>query len=165
MREVLGEGLALGVPALLLVGGVAVVFMRLTPYFLTAVFEHHVLQEAGSQPLGRRLQGPALLPELYCGPAGGGGAGGVGGALRVARRGKALETLPLWQFPTALVFLVLTRPVFLRHLTYLAPAMMALAALPLWSLLRGQWQVWRPAEGGMGRDSTPTVGLEGGVWC
>jgi 4-amino-4-deoxy-L-arabinose transferase-like glycosyltransferase len=156
-REVLREGLALGVPALLLVGGVAVVFMRITPYFLTAVFEHHVMQEAELS----RWQAIVKALEMYriyvMSQPVAMGLVALGG-IAVLRRGKALETLALWQMPTALVFLTFTRTLMLRHMTYLSPAMTTLAAVALWSLLCGDWRVWEPGAG-LGGQGGPALGL------
>ena len=146
-REVLGEGLALGVPALLLVGGAAVVFMRITPYFFTAVFEHHTMQGAALSRWQTILKGLRFYQSYIVGQpiAAGLAVLGAMAVLRhssVARRGQAIETLVFWQVPTVLAFLGLTRPLLSHHLAYLVPAVATLSAISLWLLLRGHWRIW-----------------------
>ncbi len=147
-KEVWSEGLALGIPAVVLVGTVALIFTGITPYFFIAVFEHHVLQGANLshwQTIVKTLrfyQGQIVGQPVVLGLA-------VVGAISGMRREKAITALMLWQLPTALVFLALTRSLLPRHLTYLAPAVTTLAGVALWPLLRGHWRIWDPraAEG------------------
>ena len=146
LREVWSQAWALGTPALLLVGAVAAVFTRITPYFFTAVFEHHVLQGANLTHWQAIVKALRFYREQMVGQPAMLGLAAIGAAW-VLRRGRAIETLALWQAPTVLVFLALTRSLLPRHLTYLVPATTTLAATALWPLLRGCWRIWEPAAG------------------
>ncbi len=139
-RQVLCQGLALGLPVLLVAGTVALVFSLAAPYFVSAVFRHHTMQGAELGLLQRAAKALrfywdyiAVQPLAV--------ALAAAGAFLLLRRGKALASLPLWQAPTALVFLLLSRELFVRHLTYLAPVVATLAAVALLSLWR--WAAWR----------------------
>ncbi len=139
--KVLRQGLALGLPPLLIVGAVALFFYRLTPYFFTAVFEHHTMQGAGMGLLGRLAKGLRFFREyawyqpvlvLL-----------IGWGAFSLRRGRTLSALWLCQLPTALSFFALTRSLMTRHLTYLEPALATLIALALVGLVQGRWRLWR----------------------
>ncbi len=128
--RVLRQGLALGIPALLLVGAAALIFTALTPYFFTAVYEHHAMLGAGT-PLVERTRRALELYRDYVGQqwlavllAG----LGVG---IVLRRQRALASLFVWQVPTALVFMALSRESYVRHLVYLAPTLVTLMAVAI----------------------------------
>ncbi len=135
LKVVLWQGLALGLPAVLLVGVVGLVFMRITPYFFTAVFEHHTMQGAG-MPLVERARRALILYRTYL-------AGqplavllaAVGVGLALKQR-KTLPALLVWQLPTALVFVVLSRDLVPRHLTYLAPVLVTSVGLAIAELLK-----------------------------
>jgi hypothetical protein len=65
------------------------------------------------------------------------------GAIALGARRSALQTLPAWPLPTALLFLLMTRPLMPRHLAYLVPGAVTLMAVALCALLRGEWRLWR----------------------
>ncbi|MHB0859412.1 MAG: ArnT family glycosyltransferase [Anaerolineae bacterium] len=133
-RTVLGQGLALGLPVLFTVGAVALVFDRLEPYFFTAVFEHHAMQgdqltlwgqlgKAGLFYLDFMRSRPlaTVLAAL--------------GAYLLVRRKEGGSLLLVCQLPTVLAFIPLSRSLMPRHLTYLAPVLVTLAAYALVQLL------------------------------
>ena len=151
-QEVLCEGLVLGIPAVLVVVVVAAIFGRVAPYFITAVIEHHVMQGANLSHWEAIVKALLLYQSYVVGQPVVVGLAvlGVMAVLRrslVLQRGKAIQTLALWQVPTVLAFMLLTRPLMLRHLAYLAPAITTLVALALWRLLQGCWQMWKPDVG------------------
>ena len=103
-RSVLREGLALGLPALILVGAMAVLFTYLTPYFFTAVFEHHTMQGATLAAAERLRKGiDYYRAYIQSQPFAIGLA--VFGAWLALRRDRALPSLLVCQAPTALLFL------------------------------------------------------------
>lgn len=147
-KEVLREGLALGLPALVLVTIVAGILAMMTPYFFTAVFEHHMMQGTQLSALqtiskglrfywGNIVSQPVVLVLALWG----------GIAVFWPRRPvpPVLWSLLLWQLPTALAFLVISRSLHARYLSYLAPAITTLAAVASLPLLRGEWRLWRVA--------------------
>ncbi len=139
LKPVLQEGLALGLPALLLMGAVGVLFTGVSPYFLTAVFEHHTMQGAGMDAGERIVKALSFFREYFL----------LHPALVLLaawgtaslRHEKAPRWLLAWQLPTALFFFVISRSLLYRHLTYLAPATATLAALALVALVSGQWRL------------------------
>ncbi len=142
LKKVLRQGVALGLPAALLLGTVALVFYRLSPYFFTAVFEHHTMQGAGLSLPDCIRKGLAFyrrsflhqpLAVLLA----------AAGVLLLRRRG--LPWLMVCQLPTALAFLFLSRSLMLRHWTYLVPAGATLMAVTLDRLLDAPWlrQPWQ----------------------
>ena len=135
LPQALRTALALGIPALAITAVTALVFTRISPYFITAVFEHHTMQNARLTLLQRAGRAFALygqcivaqpLTAILC----------LGGAFLLLRRDKAQRSWPAWQLPTALSFVVLSRDLFVRHMTYLAPAVGTLVAVGL----LGLWQ-------------------------
>jgi len=142
-RRVWNQALALGLPALILAGGVALVFQILSPYFLTAVLEHHLMQGEQLSMLQRFTKAMSFYWQyieseplaIVLAAVGAGWLLGPG-QRTAGRRMSALETLLIWQLPTALSFVVLSRQLMPRHLTYLAPALTTLAAVALSRLLQ-----------------------------
>ncbi|MGQ9683502.1 MAG: ArnT family glycosyltransferase [Anaerolineae bacterium] len=139
LSAMLRHGVALGLPAALVVGVVAAVFYRITPYFIVAVLEHHTMQGAGLTLLERLGKGLRFFREyawyqpvlvLLFG----------WGAFSL-RRQKPLATVLAWQVPTVLSFFVLSRSLMTRHLTYLEPTFATLMALALMGLLQGRWRL------------------------
>jgi 4-amino-4-deoxy-L-arabinose transferase-like glycosyltransferase len=148
LRQAVSQGLALGLPALLLVGLTAAIFSSITPYFGTAVFEHHTMQGAG-MALAARVSKAFALYQRYANEQPPAMLLAVLGTCLVLYRRKALPTLLLWQVPTACAFALLSRELMVRHLTYLAPTLVTLMAVALVQLLSVQralpaWRaVWR----------------------
>ncbi len=140
-RSVLLQGLALGLPAVALVGAVGAVFYHITPYFLVAVFEHHTMQGAGMPVAQEVLKTLAFYKSSFLFQPLLALLALLGAATQ--RRGKALPSIMFWQLPTMLSFFALTRSLMSRHLTYLAPAVACLAAVAVVQLLRGRWRLWR----------------------
>ncbi len=137
-RRVLAQALALSTPAAVLAGAAALIFTRASPYFFTAVFEHHAMQGAQLTVVQRLRKAlrfywdyaagqPLVMVLAAC------------GAWSLLRRGRALPSLFIWQIPTALAFLVLSRQLLARHLTYLSPALATLMAVAVLGLVRGRW--------------------------
>jgi len=140
-RLVLQQSLALGIPALLLVGTVAAVFMHITPYFFTAVFEHHTMQDAQLTKMqcvikALRLYGDYAVDHPLA------VALMALGALSLLRQREALPALFVWQVPTVLSFTLLSRSLAAQHLTYLAPTIATLVVAALLPLLQRGWRLW-----------------------
>ncbi len=125
--------LALGVPAVLVAGGVMSAFLLLVPNTYTAVFGHQLMQ--GSQ-LSRwdvfwkglefyRVYFARYAPLLVF---------SLPMAVVVWRRGSR-ATLLAWQLPTLILFILLSRELWPRHLVYLAPAFVGLWAMSLEPML------------------------------
>ncbi len=135
-REMLTQDLVLGLSALLVAGVAALIFGRVTPYFFSAVFEHHMMQGAG-MPLAERARKAIDLYRSYVlGQPVAVTLAGVGAIVTLWRR-RALPSLLLWQVPSAATFMVVSRPLILRHLSYLAPTLatlVAVALLKLWEM-------------------------------
>ncbi|MGQ9683867.1 MAG: glycosyltransferase family 39 protein [Anaerolineae bacterium] len=133
-RHVLRSALALGIPALVITVAIAAIFTRLTPYFFTAIFEHHTMQHAELTLLQRarnalRLYRTSAAAQPLM------AALTLGGVFLVLRHQKALPSWPVWHLPTVVSFVVLSRPLYQRHLTYLVPeaaTLVALVVLWLW---------------------------------
>ena len=161
--QVWRQGVALGLPALLLLSVVAAIFYRATPYFFVAIIEHHTMQGAQLSMLQVVAKGLRFFWEYATGHLVLLILAGVG-AFALLRQHKALPTVLVWQLPTVLSFLVLSRELAERHLTYLSPALTGLAALALVPLFQGQGQ-WLPRrwmsllgpEGAWGRRLLPVV--------
>ncbi|MCW5850644.1 MAG: glycosyltransferase family 39 protein [Anaerolineae bacterium] len=123
----------LGLPAVLVAGGVMGVFLLVVPETWTAVFGHQLMQ--GSQlsrwdvlVKGIEFYGvyftqyaPLLVFALPM-------------AVQVWREGGR-RTLLAWQLPTLIAFILLSRELWPRHLVYLAPALVGLWALSLEPML------------------------------
>ncbi len=127
-KQALREGLALGLPAFLVVGGAAAIFTCATPYFSTAVLGHHTMQGAGMS-LARRAKRAATLYRSYVNGQPLAAALAAVGAWCVLRQRRALSSVAVWLLPMALGFVVLSRGLLLRHLTFLAPALATLVAV------------------------------------
>jgi len=120
-RGAIADLLALGLPGALLVGAVMGGFLWLTPETYTAVLGHHLMQGRELtrwQVIVKNIEfywrtlnwHAALIAALPL---------GILAARRLApRRGW----LVVWQLPTILAFLVLSRQLWARHLVYLLPA-------------------------------------------
>ncbi|MHB1294974.1 MAG: ArnT family glycosyltransferase [Anaerolineae bacterium] len=137
-RLVLRQGLALGLPVLLIVGGVALVFYGLEPYFITAVFEHHTMQGEKLTLFSQLAKVARFYVDFIISRPVASGLAALGAYL-LLRRGKGAPRLLIWQLPTALAFLPLSRDLMPRHFTYLAPVLVALAAYALVWLTSRPW--------------------------
>ncbi len=135
LQQTLRKGLALGAPAALLAGTVALLFARIAPYFYTAVFEHHTMQGAG-MPLAERARKALVLYREYISDQWLMVALAALGAGLLLWKDRGLRTLFAWQVPTALGFMLLSRDLAQRHLIYLAPALATFAAVSLVGLLQ-----------------------------
>ena len=145
-REV-RHALWLVIPCVLLGGLTAGFFLLLAPNFLSAVLGHHLRQ-------GRQLSAwqvafkslrlywdtcrtqPILVSLALV------------GAIRSLRGRRRLASIFVWQLPTALAFLLLSRDLQARHLVYLVPSLAALVAIgldPLWGSGQHSWRgaAWR----------------------
>lgn len=136
-RDAARIGLTVGLPFVAIVAVILGTFVALTPETLGAVLGHHLRQGQGmpaTQVIAKALglywdyvrHQPAYV------------ALGLGGALLTLRGERGVARVYAWQLPTALAFLVLTRDLQARHLTYLVPALAALGGLAadrLWAAL------------------------------
>ena len=124
------SALWMGIPCALL-GGLAVgLFLLLAPNFLSAVLGHHLRQGRQLTCWQVVLKGLKLYWD-YC-------RGqpivmflALIGALRSLRSRGRLASIFVWQFPTALAFLLLSRELQTRHLVYLVPSLAVLSAIGL----------------------------------
>lgn len=144
-RDMWVTGLWLGAPAIAIVGLATLLFSIWAPGFIAAVLGHHLRQGSGT-PLPEVLRkGLGLYRDAVRGQPAFMALAALGAILALRERG--LGRLFVWQAPTALVFLAITRDLQERHLTYLMPSLAALAGLALaqlgaW-LHRGRWPVLR----------------------
>lgn len=139
--------LAVGVPFALVVGGMTIAFSAVAPGFLAAVLGHHLRQGSGT-PLPQVIRkglglfyDVARAQPIYLSLA-------ALGVYFAWRHTDPLGRLFVWQLPTALVFLFITRELQERHLTYLAPSLAALGGLALSEMYRrtaGAGATWRKA--------------------
>jgi hypothetical protein len=136
-RHLWRTGLTVGLPFAAVVAAILGTFMALTPETLGAVLGHHLRQGQGMpilQVIAKAfgLYGDTVRHQpVYVALA-------LGGALLSVRRGERVARVYAWQLPTALAFVLLTRDLQPRHLTYLVPAQAALAGLAvdrLWAAL------------------------------
>ena len=150
------RALWMGIPYALLGGLTAGLFLILAPNFLSAVVGHHLRQ--GSQLTAWQVTLKALKlfwdysraqPILM--------ALAVLGALRSFRGSHPLASIFVWQVPTALGFLLLSRDLQGRHLVYLVPSLAVLVAIGL----EGLWGSKRPDWRGLAWRSTLVVLLLG----
>ena len=137
-RQVLRQGVALGLPALAIVGATVAFFSFLTPRFWPAIFEHHTMQGAGMALLARTRKALALYRDYFLAQPLMIVLAAVGACLALRQR-RALSSFWVWQVPTVLAFCLFSRSLMPRHLTYLAPAIVTLAAWPLLRLIRKGW--------------------------
>jgi len=141
------SALWMGVPCALL-GGLAVgLFLLLAPNFLSAVLGHHLRQGRQLTPWQMVLKGLKLYWD-YCRAQPILMFLALIGAIRSLRGRHRLASIFVWQFPTALAFLLLSRELQARHLVYLVPSLAALTAIgldPLWGSRRLGWRAlaWR----------------------
>ncbi len=149
--EVFREALALGLPVLVIVGTVTAVFMSITPYFLTAVIGHHLMQGAQLTLLQRVIKALFFFRDSTVGQVGVVLLLSLGAIAtiwpRVASRSNSLRSLPVWQLPTVLSFMWLSRPLYPRHLVYLVPSVTTLVGGALLLLFKGEQSLWRPWGG------------------
>ena len=132
MRRV---GSQVGLPFLLVAAGITGLFQMLAPDFLALVLGHHLRQGSGT-PFGT-VVGKALMlywdfvrvQPVYATLA-------AVGLLFSTRARHRMGLVFICQVPTALAFLLMTRDVQERHLTYLVPSIAAGAALGLESIWR-----------------------------
>lgn len=139
-RAILLDGLAAGLPCVLVVGAGLGLFAYIAGADLVyaAVIGHHTRQGAGTPAIQVLSSGLAFFGAflrqnnnalLVC------VALAVAATAWPARDRRAL--LFGWQLPTALIFLLLSREKYPRHLVYLMPALATLFALGLQGLLDG----------------------------
>jgi hypothetical protein len=143
------KALWVGVPFALLGGVTASFFLLLAPDFLNAVLGHHLQQGRQLTQWQVVLKGLKVYwdycraePVLIC--------LALVGTLRSLRARSHLAPIFVWQLPTALAFLFLSRELQARHLVYLVPSLAALAAIgldPIWASGRHAWGAlaWRSA--------------------
>lgn len=121
-RALVGDLAALALPGALLVAGVMGAFRALTPETYVAVLGHHLMQGADQSWQAVLRKNLSFYwrtlnwhtPILVWLPL------AVAATRRLApRRGWVV----LWQIPTLLAFLFLSRTLFARHLVYLLPAL------------------------------------------
>lgn len=112
----------------------AIAFSIVSPEFIKAVLGHHLMQGSGTPWLEVVTKGLALYwdyvktqPLFFLLAA-------VGGWRSF--QGRPGERVYLWQVPTALAFLAMTRGLQGRHFTYVVPSLAALASLGLLYLVR-----------------------------
>jgi hypothetical protein len=150
-RAVGREALWLGGPFLLVVGLLTAIFLHYSPHFVADVLGHHLRQGSGTPfaevlAKGLRLYRDfAVAQPLFLALAG----LGVVTSLRWGRRDGWLMACML---PTALAFLLMSRDLQARHLTYLVPALGLLASQALvtgWRWLSGDGGWLRVALGGL----------------
>ena len=145
-REV-RSALWMGVPCALLGGLTVGFFLLLTPDFLRDVLGHHLRQGRQLTPWQVALKGLKLYWDYFRAQpilillA-------VIGAMRSLRSRYHLASIFVWQLPTALAFLVISRELQARHLVYLVPSLAALTAIgldSLWGSRRLGWGAlaWR----------------------
>ena len=136
-RDTVCTGLTVGLPFVAVVAVIFGAFVALTPETLGAVLGHHLRQGQGMPVLQVVAKALGLYWDyvrhqpVYV-------ALGLGGAILSLRRARGVARVYAWQLPTALVFLLLTRDLQARHLTYLVPALAALGGLAvdrLWAAL------------------------------
>jgi len=143
------NALWMGVPFALLGGVTAGVFLLLAPDFLNAVLGHHLRQGRQLTAWQVVLKGLKLYwdtcraqPILVL--------LALVGAHRSLRARHPPASFFVWQLPTALAFLLVSRELQPRHLVYLVPSLAALAAIgldPIWGSRRHGWRAltWRSA--------------------
>jgi hypothetical protein len=131
-RETVANGLAFGLPLLLVVALIAGIFSLAVPGFWNLVLGHHLAQGgdlAADEVLGNKLGlfwryldlYPVFVPLALL-------SSGVGMARKDSRARWA------WQIPTVVAFLLLSRELGGRHFMYLLPALSLQAA---WLLAEG----------------------------
>ena len=132
-RDMLHTGLQLGIPFVLVVGAISGLFLSLTPNFVVAVLGHH-LKQGGGTPFAQVLRKGLKLYWEFAWTQPAYALLAIAGLLASLRAKKPLTRIFACQVPTALAFLLMTRDLQGRHLTYLVPSMAALTALGLGSL-------------------------------
>jgi hypothetical protein len=148
-NQELRNALWVGIPFAVVGGMMVVPVFLLAPNFLDAVVGHHLQQ-------GRQLtRWQVLLKGLrlywdYCRAQPILILLALMGALRSLRSRHRLASIFVWQLPTALAFLFLSRDLQARHLVHLVPSLAALAAIALdsiWGSERHGWGslTWRSA--------------------
>ncbi len=151
---VVRQAVTLALPGLLLLGLATALLSWAAPPFLSATLLHHTMQGAGMAWM-ERLRKMLSFYELSAQHHHIALLAAAVGVVVLFRRGSTLATVLFWQFPTLLGFALLSRQLYPRHITYLAPALSALAATgiwwlwqtPLWNRLlgAGQRRLWRRA--------------------
>ncbi|MGM0401990.1 MAG: ArnT family glycosyltransferase, partial [Chloroflexota bacterium] len=125
-HAILTTGLYIGLPFLIIVGGITGLFSVLTPNFLDAVLGHHLRQGSGT-PLVQTVKKGLQLYWEYISVQPVYALLSLVGIFVTARDKDRLGNLFIWQVPTALSFLSITRGLQGRHFTYLIPSFAALA--------------------------------------
>lgn len=146
-RLAMRSALWMGIPCVLLCALAVGLFSLLAPRFLSAVVGHHLRQGRELARWQVALKGLRLYWE-YCRAQPVLMLLALMGALRSLRSRDRLGSVFVWQVPTALAFLLLSRDLQARHLVYLVPSLAALTAFvldTLWASGRRGWgaQAWR----------------------
>jgi hypothetical protein len=139
----------MGVPFALLGGATAGFFLPLAPNFLNAVLGHHLRQGRQLTHWQVVLKGLKLY-WIHCRAQPVLMFLALVGIIRSLRARSHLASTFVWQLPTALAFLFVSRDLQARHLVYLVPSLTALAAIgldPIWGSHHHGWRalVWRSA--------------------
>jgi hypothetical protein len=140
LRAVVGDLVALlGAAAAVVAAGIGA-FLAVTGGVYEAVLGHHLMQGAGLTPIATLRKGLAFYSEFLRYDSNGllfFVALAAAATAALERRRSALVFA--WQLPTALVFLLLTRQLFVRHLAYVVPAMSVLFAVAVaWLAAQGR---------------------------
>ncbi|MEA3408669.1 MAG: glycosyltransferase family 39 protein, partial [Chloroflexota bacterium] len=122
----LTTGLSIGLPFIAVVGAITGLFSLLTPNFLDAVLGHHLRQGSGT-PLVQVVKKGLFLYWDYVSSQPVYTLLSVFGIGVIIWKREHLGSLFAWQLPTALSFLLISRGLQGRHLTYLVPSLAALA--------------------------------------
>lgn len=143
-HAILTTGLYIGLPFLLIVGGITGLFSVLTPNFLDAVLGHHLRQGSGT-PLVQTVKKGLQLYWEYISIQPVYALLSLVGIFVTARDKDRLGNLFIWQVPTVLTFLFISRGLQGRHLAYLVPALATLAgrgASRLYHLVSSRGKRW-----------------------
>ena len=134
-RDLLTSGLWVGIPFAVVIAATTALFLHLSPNFVADVLGHHVRQGSGTPWLQVVRKGLGLYRDF-----------GVSqpvynllaalGIYTTLRSNRRLGWLVLCLLPTALSFLLITRGLQARHLSYLVPALAVLASHALVSSWR-----------------------------
>lgn len=117
-------------------GAVFVAFQARYPTFLDALFKLHVMQGAERSWLQVLANGLQFYWSYFVGNPTLLLLAALGAASAVVTQ-TDMSTFLVWQIPTAVVFLLMSRDLQDRHLVYLVPVLCALAALALERILTG----------------------------
>ncbi|MCD6518720.1 MAG: phospholipid carrier-dependent glycosyltransferase [Anaerolineae bacterium] len=138
-KRLLHVGLWMGLPFLLVVVLISSLFLYLSPEFIADVLGHHLRQGRGTPWSQVLRKGLSLYRDFFrIQPAYIFLAFG-GGAFSLYRQKRPMSLLFLCQVPTALAFLLMTRELQVRHLTYLVPSLAAMGGFFLDRVRTWEW--------------------------